>query len=228
MVPTSFSKAESRKMAPTILWPERKSQHASGSQTHTSKLGDQSFSHKVWALFKGLLLHGVLGQVSLHTGPLRALPQVAIALQVSWALEPLWSSKPNVLQACLSGAGLSIWGAWCTVQSFIPQKELLYFEFPPDSESLYWGWGLLKDYVPAFPTCFDVVSLSFARYKGVALPVFRFVFFPKGYCSICSCKFSMSVGGGEFRISCISHLELNSPETKCVYRDTSFAQFTSH
>lgn len=57
-----------------LLQPHRVFQQAPDAQINTLKLGNESLSHKVWALFKELLLYWPLGQMSLHTGPLRAIP----------------------------------------------------------------------------------------------------------------------------------------------------------
>ena len=41
---------------------------------------------------------------------------------------------------------------------------------------------------------------------GVVQLVLRFFF--RGNCSVCSCRFGVSIGGGEFRILLCCHLEL--------------------
>ena len=56
------------------------------------------------------------------------------------------------------------------------------------------------------PSRFDVISLLFVLCEAVALPVFR-VFFFRGNCCICSCRCSVSVGGGERRVFLHHHQE---------------------
>lgn len=118
MAPFSFIKAEreSRKMAPASLCPWGVLQQAPVPQINALKLGSESLSQKVRVLFKGLLLHLALGQVSLCTGPLRAVPQSTTALWVSWDV-PCWSSKSDVLGVYLSGASLESWSAQSGVQT---------------------------------------------------------------------------------------------------------------
>lgn len=57
-----------------LLQLHRVLQQAPDAQINTLRLGNESLSHKVWALFKELLLPWALGQMSLYTGPLRAIP----------------------------------------------------------------------------------------------------------------------------------------------------------
>lgn len=77
MVPANFSEAEQEDGThpPSSLAPL--------PQTNTLKLANMSLSHKVWALFKGLLLCLGVGCASLHTSPLRDISQFATVLQVS-------------------------------------------------------------------------------------------------------------------------------------------------
>lgn len=58
-------------MAPTSFHLQRILQQASIPQNNALKLENESLLHKVWAPFKGLLLHSSLGQMSPRTGPLR-------------------------------------------------------------------------------------------------------------------------------------------------------------
>lgn len=55
------------------------------------------------------------------------------------------------------------------------------------------------------PSRFDVISLLFVLCEAVALPVFRV--FLRGNCCICSCRCSVSVGGGERRVFLHPHRE---------------------
>ena len=59
---------------------------------------------------------------------------------------------------------------------FAPLEEALGFYSPPSANYglLCWAWVSQQDCVSAFPTCYDVSSLSFAQGEGVVLPVFRF------------------------------------------------------
>ena len=47
---------------------------------------------------------------------------------------------------------------------------------------------------------FSEVFLSFAQYEVFALPVFSFSVFPRGNCSIHSCRFIVAMGGDELSI----------------------------
>lgn len=76
---------DSRKMAPTSFHPQRVSQQAPVPQINTLKLADKLLSHKVWALFTGLLLHWALGWVSLCGSPLGAVSQFTRVSRVLWA-----------------------------------------------------------------------------------------------------------------------------------------------
>lgn len=71
-----------------------------------------------------------------------------------------------------------------------------------------------RDCVSASPTLFDVVSLSLPWCAGFAQLVFRV--FSRGNCSICSCRFSVSLGGGELRIFLRHHLEVEPSPTHAL------------
>lgn len=92
---------------------------------------------------------------------------------------------------------------------FCPQGEGPGFEFLPHCGSLHQGWSLFLNCVLASLTLFNVGFLSFAECVEVTQLVFRFFafFFPRGTSSICSCRYSVSVGGGEFRIFLRHHQE---------------------
>lgn len=53
------------------------------------KVESESVSYKVWSLFKVLFLHWALGQMSLCTGPLRAIPQFIPAPLVYMDMSPI-------------------------------------------------------------------------------------------------------------------------------------------
>lgn len=78
--------------------------------------------------------------------------------------ESHWSSKPDVLRAHLSGAGLKSWGAQYGVLTLHSSGR----------NSGFWVPSPLWVAAPAFPTCFNAVSLLFTRCEGVTPPVFRF------------------------------------------------------
>ena len=65
---------------------------------------------------------------------------------------------------------------------FTPQGEAESWEFAADFVVLCWGWGLWKEGVLAFPSCFDVHIFSF----GICVGVTQLV---SGFCSqeIASC-----------------------------------------
>lgn len=73
---------ESRKMVLSSFCPWRVSQQAPVPQSSTWRLGNDCHSHKVWTLFKVLLPHWALDQVSLCAGPLWDHPPFTTALLV--------------------------------------------------------------------------------------------------------------------------------------------------
>ena len=73
MVPTNFSKAhgECENGTHQCLHPQRVSQQFPAPQADALRLANESLSHKVWVLFKQLLLRLALKQVSLWMSSLR-------------------------------------------------------------------------------------------------------------------------------------------------------------
>lgn len=65
--------------------------------------------------------------------------------------------------------------------------------------------------------CFDVELLSFSRCIGVSQTGFR-VFF-RGICSICSCRFSVSMGTGVPWILLHHHFELEPLQIQKVLKE---------
>lgn len=128
-----------------------------------------SLVHVKWAFFRSLLLYGTLVQVS--PGPFKRPSSVYHSL-----MQVDWTSELHVLGACLSGAGLKIWDAWCGVQTLCSSGRSSGFLLPPSANYglLCWACVSWQDCVSACPTCYDVSSLSFAQGEGVVLPVFRF------------------------------------------------------
>lgn len=73
------------------------------------------------------------------------------------------------------------------------------------------GW--LHGAIAASPARFSVGFFSFCQCVGVTQPVWGFF---SENCCICSCRFSVSVGGDGFRILLRCHLGL---EPKCFYME---------
>lgn len=135
-MPVSFSKAEEgQEGGTTSLHPWRLFQQAPAPQTNALKLGNESLSHKVWALLKGLLLHCAPGLVSQCTGPLRDVLLFTTAAgsmgrkptgfqsQMFWGL---------ISQVPVLKIGVPVVG----YKPFTAQREAQGFEFPP-------GFGFL-------------------------------------------------------------------------------------
>ena len=85
-----------------------------------------------------------------------------------------WLSKPDVLGAHLSGAGLKSCGAWCEIQTLHPSGRSSTFWVPSQLWIDIARVGLQQDCVSALPTCFSVAFLLFAQCEVVTPPVFRF------------------------------------------------------
>lgn len=80
-------------------------------------------------------------------------------------------------------------------RSFTPQGEALSCEFLRDCAGHAGGIGYLwEDWVSASPVSMWAF-FSFAQFVGVA----QLVFVSSRKCSVYSCRFSASVGGGKFR-----------------------------
>ena len=78
-------------------------------------------------------------------------------------------------------------------------------ELPPSCGFPCWGMGLWQDHVSASPTLFIAVFFSFAQCVVIAQQLCRL--FSRGNCFICSCRFSMSLGGVGSRPPYNCHLE---------------------
>lgn len=77
--------------------------------------------------FQGLLLHPILGQVTLHVSSLWAHPQFSQPCGCH-GLECSWSSNPGVWEPHLWSAGHNSWGAWCGVWTLC-SSECSRFDF---------------------------------------------------------------------------------------------------
>lgn len=116
--------------------------------------------------------------------------------------------------AGLSSAGPKSWGAWCGVKPFAHQKKAQGFQLHSDYGLPCWEWGLWKYCISPSLKNFDIGYFSFAWNVGFT----QLIFFPRGNCSICSCTFDVSMGGGEFKILLCCHPELE-PKRICFYHD---------
>lgn len=118
--------------------------------------------------------------------PLRAISQLANLVGLV-----------DVLGVLLSGIGLKSWGAWgVRFKPFISQTDAPGLSFLLFGGMLCQGWGLWWNCVPVSPNCCSVVYSHFFQCVVVSWP--HLVFLEE--CSICSCRLSVSLTRGEFRI----------------------------
>lgn len=132
-------------MVPISLHPWRVFQQASAPQTHDLKLGNESFLHKVWELFKGLHLHWALGggrgwgavvslhrpfkrHSSVHQSPMGLLSVSPIGLQIQM-FQGLISQVP-VLKVGMPNGEYEFLAPWGKAPGF---------EVPLDYRPLCWG-----------------------------------------------------------------------------------------
>lgn len=109
----------------------------------------------------------------------------------------VWFSKSDILGVCLSSANPEVLCACCRALNPSLLREKLHIcEIPSTCGSLCWGWGFWWDYVSACPIPFDVPFFSFVVQSCSAS--FR-VFF-RETCSMCNCRFDVSLGVGEFKV----------------------------
>lgn len=98
-----------------------------------------------------------------------------------------------------------------------PQEEGPICDISPDGRSLKQGWGFWRDPVSASPIPLDVTLLSLWRNCSASFEVLF-----GGNCSICSCMFSVPVGGCEFRIF-LCH-QLGPPQPPSEFFTVTFLQ----
>lgn len=92
------------------------------------------------------------------------------------------------------------------MNSSLFRQKLQIYEFPPDCESPYQRWGLQQDCISTSPTCLIVALFSFADGKKLYSWFSCFFFFSQREFSTYSCRFSVSVREGEFKIFLHYHL----------------------
>ena len=147
----------------------------------------------VWSRsFSNLVLHWVLRWMSLHVSPLRANFSVPTSF--------CWFSKPKVLGTHLSSAGCKRWGTWCGART--PSSS--------GRSSIFVRSVVLVGCCARGEVFGETALLTL-------LPILMWSFYPLlwRWClasvqvffrSICSCRFGVSMGGGEFRIFLCWHL----------------------
>lgn len=146
-------------------------------------------SHTVWVLSKLLPVGWVCA---------RAFQEQSLSLlqPVSWMWGPL-VFKARCFGGCLSGASLKCWDAWCGVWTLRSSGRSSGF-----MRSLLIVGPYAQDGAFGKTTSQLLLPTSMRPFSGLmgssCSASFRFFF--RGDCSICSCRFSVSVGGGEFMI----------------------------
>lgn len=156
MMPVGFGKAEkeNRKMASTSLY------------LGSPRLSDQCFKiNKL--VYSGCYIKGCFWTKFLDGWIwMWALSEAFLILPQhcrSCRYKSCWSSKPDVMGARLSTASLKIWYVCCGVQfiSFSKRRSRIW-------GTPWWRWNLWQDWVSAFFTLFNVISLSFSQWERVA------------------------------------------------------------
>lgn len=147
-------------------------------------------------LFKLLILHWSLGWLSLYTSSLRQVSQFPIALWVSWMF-----SKPDILWSHIYVVGPRCWSAY---GAQIPHSS--------ERSSGFWDPSCSRDGIFGKTTSLSLLTILIwpfycLLWRSIQLVLTSFL---RGIYSICNCRFSVSVGGSEFRIFIHHHLELSS------------------
>lgn len=180
-----------RKGALTSLWPWRVTQQTADPQTYAFNLGSEAPSRGC--------LSCTLGLASLWA---RAVPQLTAAQLHLRARVPL--VKPDILRGHLSGVVLKVGVPDVGHEPFPPQGEALILSSLPTVGPCAQGWAYGKIVSQLFLLTFMWFPSLFARCEGVTLPVLRF--FSRENCSIYSCRFVVSMGGGDSGSSYIAIL----------------------
>lgn len=110
--------------------------------------------------------------------------------------ETHWLSKLDICGAYLLGAGLTGWDAHCCDHTPCSSGEALGFEFLPNCGLLCPGWGLWQAYDSPSPALMWVSS-HLPDVQALLNRFLDFFFSSRGNYSICSCRLSVSIGGGE-------------------------------
>lgn len=113
--------------------------------------------------------------------------------------QPHWFSKPDVLEACLTGADLRGQVAQCGAPTphFLEKSACLMRSLPIvccHAKGRFFFCETIS--LPLYPSCCG----PFILYCGEQFIQFSDLFRRKW--SICSCTFGVPMGGGEFRICC--------------------------
>ena len=142
------------------------------SQANALIYPSEALSLKVWAPSTASELSPGAGE-SQHRSPFWAVSQKSTVLWISllWA-QLICKARHfgSLLLRCRSlKLGCLVWG-----QTLHSSRRGLGFEFPSNFGSLFQGWVLWQDCIPACPTHFDVVFFSFAQCVVIAQPACRY------------------------------------------------------
>lgn len=136
-----------------------------------------------------------LGGIAI-VNPLRTVSKFPKTLWVSWMQSQL-ALKLDILESQHSGRSLTRWGVRWRVQISDSSEAVGSWEFHPGCVDCARGGGLWWSCVSAsYPLqCRIFFFLICLIYKSSASFWISF----KGNCSVCSCRFDVSLGSGEFR-----------------------------
>lgn len=125
----------------------------------------------------------------------RTVSLYPIILWVPWWA--LWLSELDILETCSSGGSLKGWVAKYRVQTFTPHGKAGSWVFSPDSMLLCLRWDLLWKCVSVFSTHFHMGIFLFHLMCRSDSASFYISF--KGNCSVYTCTFVVSMGGGRVK-----------------------------
>lgn len=168
-------------------------------------INDSCTSKKTWCLSLLLLCWALGWSHHEYTCPIWELSQITIVLWVLRMFKPHWLSKLDVLGAGHSSADLKSCGVRSGVQTLYSSGRSLELWAPS------WLWVTMLGVVRMVRLslslsyrfrcgCFHVCLMWRSRSA-------RFGVSFRGNCSIWSCRFTVSLSGGEFRIFLCHHLE---------------------